>query len=152
MLARGGYIIKRVSLFFLKSSIYFELNVFFFIFSPPSSPPPFRSVSGLPGPIRFSDEFCGVLRVRPVRPSPMVLIGVRFAVSGALGGADGLRHLVLAAIVRLGLLLKVLVQVHLLHAVGALAAAVHQQRAGLKLHVEGALDDGEGGLGTGRRA
>ena len=82
----------------------------------------------------------------------MVLIGVYFCCERALGGADGLLRLVLAAIFRLGLLLKVLVQVHLFLAVGSLAAAVHQQGAGLKLHVEGALDDGEGGLRAGRRA
>lgn len=62
-------------------------------------------------------------------------------------GTDRLLCVILAAVVRFGLVLKVLVHVHLVLSVHGV---VRHHGAWFHLHVEGALDDGDGGLGAGR--
>lgn len=66
-------------------------------------------------------------------------------------GADRFLCLVLAAVVRFGLVLEVLVHVHVVLAVDGFGGH-HAGHAGFHLHAEGALDDGHSGLGTGRVA
>lgn len=73
-------------------------------------------------------------------------------------GTDGLPCLMVAAIVRLGLILKVLVHVHVVVTVGGVAgqiqgsapAPVVASAASLGLHSVRALDDRDGGFGAGR--
>lgn len=68
---------------------------------------------------------------------------------GASVGTDGLLCLIFTTVVRFGLVLKVLVHVHLVLAVHRVAG---HHGARFHLHVKGALDDGDGGLGAGRGA
>lgn len=70
-----------------------------------------------------------------------------YSSQGVLASVGTDRLLCVTAVVRFGLVLKVLVHVHLVLSVHGVA---RHHGAWFHLHVEGALDDGDGGLRAGR--